>query len=406
MTYCNALKLYASAERRNDRSDERLRILLSCLGSPERRLRLLPVVGEKGKSSIVRMLSSMMAASGVAVASVIYPCLHTPTDNVFVGQRTLTNSEFITHSATLSAAMRRARAEHPALYGSDKPSDDYTRDELLFCLALLSAVGAGAKWLVLEIPRTPFSPRSLVCDSSKMTVITSCGPRIPSDITSMIYRGLTEVVSAWIPHNSAYTAISSACAHAGCRLTIPVFSAVSVQESSLKRTVFTYRGRSYRVPLYGSFAVSNALCALEAAAALRRLGCPITDAGILSGLSTATLPARAEILSVFPTLLCDAACDEFSTEALLGLLRSKGSAIGERITLCVEEGSPPPPILPRLSDAGFSVEETVSVPAGKENRTADLLLKGARHDDLILTVGSLPFVFAMRTEFSKVLCSM
>lgn len=403
MIYCNALKLFASAPKKGTGSAERLRSLLSCLGNPERRLCLIPVAGEKGKSSVVRMLSSMMAASGIGVAAVIYPCLKTPKDNVFIGQETLTIEQFVAHTAILSAAIRHVRAERLAPSESDATDADYTQDELLFCLALSAAVEAGAKWMIFEIPSIPFSPLSLTRFSSSLTVITSCGTRIPSGITSMIYRGLTEVVSARPPHSSAYTTISNACARAGCRLTVPVFSALSVLETSLKRTVFTYRGKRYLLPLYGEYAVANALCALEAAAALRRLGCPITDAGITAGLGTATLPARAEILSVSPTLLFDAACDEFSLEALCGLLENKGTAIGECVTLCIEEGTELPPILPRLSDAGFTVKSTAYIPAGKENRTAFLLLKEAGTSDLLLTVGSLPFVYTMRTECAKVL---
>lgn len=406
MTYSNALKLFSSAPQEIPGSAERLRALLDYLGAPDRRLQLIPVTGEKGKSSVVRMLSSMMAASGIGVGAVTYPCLATPRDNVFVGGKPMTNEAFVAHASTVSAAMHRVRKEHPEISLDGKASDNYTRDELLFCLALLSAVEVGAKWMILEIPNTPFSPLSLVRFSSSLTVITSCGPRIPASVTSMIYRGLTEVVSARLPFSSSYTALSSACARAGCRLTVPVFSAVSVLEASLRRTAFTYRGKRYSIPLYGEYAISNALCALEAAAALRRLGCPLTDAGAATGLSAASLPARGEILSVSPTVLCDAACDTFSFDALAFLLESKGTAIGERVILCLPEGAELPPILSRLTDAGFSLSETVYVPVGKENRTAVLLLKAASHGDLILAIGSLPFAFTMRTEFSKVLCSM
>ena len=405
MTYSNALKLFSSAPKESPGSAERLRALLDYLGAPDRRLQLIPVTGEKGKSSVVRMLSSMMAKSGIGVGALIYPCLATPKDNVSVNGSTLTNEAFVRYSSTLSDAIRLVRVKHPELYHLST-AGDYTGDELLFCLALLAAADAGVKWMILEIPNTPFSPLSLARFSSSLTVITSCGPQLPPNVSKMIYRGLGEVVSARLPFSSSYTALSSACARAGCRLTIPVFSAVSVTEASLKRTVFTYRGRRYLIPLYGEFAVSNALCALEAAAALRRLGCPMTDAGDTAGLSTSSLPARAEILSVSPTVLCDAACDAFSFDALSSLLERKGAAIGDRVILCIEEGTSPPPILSRITNAGFTLSETVYVKSGKENRTAVLLLKAASHGDLILAIGSLPFAFTMRTEFSKVLCSM
>ena len=397
MTYSNALKFFRSAPENGSEDASHVRLLLSALGNPERKFNILPVTGLKGKSSVVRMLAGITACSGVKTAAVIYPTLHTPRDNVFILGRPLSIDAFLRYTATLYAAVRSLRAQNPDIA-------QFSRAELLFCLAVHAAAEESCKWLILEIPPLPFSPLSTIRFSSPITVISSCDREVGTAITSMIHPGLTETVSARLPFQSSYTAISSACAKAGCRLTIPVVSGVTVFESSLCRTVFSYRSTEYTVPLYGAFALQNALCAIEAALALRRLGCPITDSGIRDGLSESTLPARAEILSVSPTVLIDAADDVFSVSALAALLSEKGTAIGSRITLCLSEDSTVPVSeLSVLEDAGFRIESTVRIPAGKENRTAELLLKSAAAEDLILAVGDLPFAFSIETEFKKAL---
>lgn len=398
MTYCNALKLFSSAKKADSGSADHLRMLLARLGNPERHLSVIPVVGDKGKSSVVRMLSLIIAKSGIPVSAVTYPCLQTPKDNVFLNEKCLSNEAFITYAARISEAIRAIKAS-----GNDVA---FTQNELLFCLALCAGKELGAKWMILEIPSISFSPLSVVRFSFPLTVITSCGPEVGPSVTGMLRRGLTEAVSARLPFTSSYSALSSACARAGCRLTVPVFSAVNILESSLRRTVFTYRGVQYSIPLYGEYAISNALCALESAAALRRLGCPITEDGERAGLLSATLPARGEILSCSPTILVDAACDGFSEDALLALLSKKGTAIGRSVTLCIEDGTAPSPAFSRLTTLGFHLKETVEVPAGKENSVAVRLIKSADEYDLILAYGALPFAFAMRTEFLKVLRSM
>ena len=397
MTYSNALKFFRSAPEKGSEDAGHVRLLLSAIGNPERKFNILPVTGLKGKSSVVRMLAGITASSGVKAAAVIYPTLHTPKDNIFILGRPLSIDAFLRYTAFLYAAVRSLRLEDPA-------SAQFSRAELLFCLAVHAAAEEGCKWLILEIPPLPFSPLSTIRFSSSITVITSCDQTVGGAITSMIHPGLTETVSARLPFQSSYTAGSSACAKAGCRLTVPVFSGVTVSESSLCRTVFSYRSTEYTMPLYGAFALQNALCAIEAALALRRLGCPITDSGIREGLLHTVLPARAEILSVSPTVLIDAADDAFSISALAALLSEKGTAIGSRITLCLsEDSSVPVSGLSLLEDAGFRLESTVRIPAGKENRTAELLLKSAAAEDLILAVGDLPFVFSMQAEFKKAL---
>lgn len=410
MTLFNAQKLFSSAPESGDEAAGRMRLLLSCLGNPERKLRILPVTGEKGKSSVVRIINGILSCSGIKSAAVIYPCLGCPKENVFLGDSSLSNESFTSLTDRLAHAVREAQIRAKK---QNEPPLVFSRAELLFCLAVTAAENTGCKWLILEIPSGPFAPLSTVRFSAALTVVTSCGETIPQGILSMIHPGLSELVSARLPHVSAYQTIADACAKAGCRLTVPVFSNVSILESSLRRTVFRYRDREYTIPLYGDFALTNALCAIEAASALRRIDCQVTDRGIASGLGGAVLPARAEILSVSPTVLVDAADNPFSVEALTMLLKQKGTAIGNRITLCLEEtvrteqnAEPafiPQEILAALFDFGFSIGSVIRIPHGKENRTASLLLKTASAGDLILAIGTLPFAFTMRTEFLKAL---
>ena len=404
MTYCNAQKLILSADTRGDENADGIRLLLAALGNPERRCVILPVTGEKGKSSVVRMLAGILAHSGVPAVSLILPALDTPKDNVLLGDEPLSISAFTHYASILSESLKAVRRDVSA--SGDAASLSFTRSELLFALAATVAAETGARWLILEIPNEPFPLLSVTGKSHPLTVVTSCTERVPSAVTSMITRGITEVVSARLPYESSYTAVSSACARAGCRLTVPAFSGVTLSESSLRRTAFTYRDVDYTVPLYGDFALSNALCALEAASALERLGCAVTAEGRQTGLSRAVLPARGAILSVSPTVVVDAASDPFSRAALTELLLRKGSSLGERITLCLGEADGGDAILSSLSSlegSGFAVTETVNVPKGKEHSTALRLLKNAGAGDLIRAVGDLPFAYAMHVEFRKAL---
>lgn len=403
MTLFNAQKLFASAPRVTNDDAERVRALLAALDHPERKVHILPVTGEKGKSSVARMLSGIFGHSGIPAVAVTFPCLETPRENVLIGDSPLSSEKFIAYTARIHTAAKKA---YPASEG-DPPV--LSQSELLFCLAVAAAADTEAKWLILELPNASFAPLATVRFSAPITVITSCTTRIPPVSISMIHPGMSEVVSARLASKGAYQEISEACAKAGCRLTVPAFSALALTESSLRRTVFTYREAEYVIPLYGNAALSNALCAIEAAAALSRLGCKITKNGIAEGLARAVLPARMEVLSVAPTLVVDAADDTLSVFALAESLKARGTSIGTAVTICVEAGEDAPyphcpdPFSDLLPESGFRIAGVVRIERGKENRSATLLLNSAADGDLLLTVGTLPFAHVMRTEFLKVL---
>lgn len=403
MTLFNAQKLFASAPRVTDDDAERIRPLLATLDHPERKFRILPVTGEKGKSSVARMISGILGRSGISAVAVTLPCLESPRENVLLGDAPLSNEEFVTYTARIYNAVKKA---YPS---KEVPAPVLSQAELLFCLAAVAADAKDAKWLILELPEEPFAPLATVRFSAPITVITSCTTRVPATSVNMIHPGVSEVVSARPGSKTTYKEISEACSKAGSRLTIPALSALTTTESSLKRTAFTYRNTEYVIPLYGSASLSNALCAIEAATALSRLGCKITERGILEGLAHTALPARIEVLSVAPTIVVDAADDNLSAFTLADALKARGSSIGSSVTLCVEEGENAPypfcpdPFSELLQETDFRITSVVRIERGKENRSATLLLNAAEPGDLILTVGTLPFAHVMRTEFIKVL---
>ena len=396
MTFNNAIKFFQQSPTTGEEAAECLRLLLAKLGNPERRIRVLPVTGDKGKSSIARMLVGMLNRSGIAAGALLYPCLSTPRDNVYFGDEPIGNTDFVAATSTLSSAVREISSSMETPYR-------FSQNELLFCLAFLLAEKRGCKWMVLEIPNGPFSPLSAIRFSAQLILITTSSEEGLQKAISMIHPGLNEVVSAPLGSN-AQRILRTACVKANCRLTIPTSSELTLSEVSLRRTAWKYRKRDFVLPQYGESAILNALTAIEAADALRRAGCPVTEDGEYEGLKRASLPARAEIISVAPTIIVDAACDLLSEANLISLLKRKGLSLGSRITLYVEDGNAAPQehFRTTLLEDGFSFNENVSIPLGEEHRAAQRIVKNATPDDLILVIGRLPFAFTMRTELRKV----
>ena len=106
---------------------ERMRRLLTVLGSPQERFRAVHVVGTNGKSSTVRFTAAMLEAHGVRTGAYLSPHLTTFAERIRVGDADLSGPEF-------GAAIQRAAAA-AAKVDRTGDGDRVTQFELLTAAA-------------------------------------------------------------------------------------------------------------------------------------------------------------------------------------------------------------------------------------------------------------------------------
>ena len=99
---------------------ERMRRLLTALGSPQERFRAVHVVGTNGKSSTVRFTAALLEAHGVTTGAYLSPHLTTFAERIRVGDSDLTGAEFgaaVQRAASAAAKVDRTsdrrRARNP-----------------------------------------------------------------------------------------------------------------------------------------------------------------------------------------------------------------------------------------------------------------------------------------------------
>ena len=80
---------------------ERMRRLLTVLGSPQERFRAIHVVGTNGKSSTVRMTAALLEAHGVRTGAYLSPHLTSFAERIRIGDADL-------EPAAFGAAVERA----------------------------------------------------------------------------------------------------------------------------------------------------------------------------------------------------------------------------------------------------------------------------------------------------------
>jgi dihydrofolate synthase/folylpolyglutamate synthase len=107
---------------------ERMRRLLTVLGSPQERFSAIHVVGTNGKSSTVRMCAALLEAHGVRTGAFLSPHLSSFAERIRIGDADLSPDAF-------AAALQRAAAAAAKVDRTLEPGDRVTQFELLTAAA-------------------------------------------------------------------------------------------------------------------------------------------------------------------------------------------------------------------------------------------------------------------------------
>jgi dihydrofolate synthase/folylpolyglutamate synthase len=122
---------------------DRMRRLLTALGSPQERFRSIHVVGTNGKSSTVRMAAGILAAHGLSVGAYLSPHLVSFRERVRIGDEDLDPDAF----ARAIAAVERAAAKVDRTL---EPGDRVTQFEALTAAAFCEFARRGVDVAVVE----------------------------------------------------------------------------------------------------------------------------------------------------------------------------------------------------------------------------------------------------------------
>src|SRR4051794_28141635 len=122
---------------------ERMRRLLTALGSPQRAFRAIHVVGTNGKSSTTRFAAGMLEAHGVRAGAYLSPHLTSFAERIRVGDADLAPDAFG------AAVQRAAEAARKVERGLDE-GEQVTQFELLTAAAFTALADAGVEVAAVE----------------------------------------------------------------------------------------------------------------------------------------------------------------------------------------------------------------------------------------------------------------
>src|SRR4051794_1359544 len=122
---------------------ERMRRLLTALGSPQERFSAVHVVGTNGKSSTVRMTAALLEAHGVATGAFLSPHLTSFAERIRIGDSDL-------EPAAFGAAVHRAAAAAAMVDRTLTGGDRVTQFELITAAAFDELARRGVQVAVVE----------------------------------------------------------------------------------------------------------------------------------------------------------------------------------------------------------------------------------------------------------------
>jgi len=280
---------------------DRVRRLLTALGSPQERFASIHVVGTNGKSSTVRMIAAILEAHGIRTGAYLSPHLVSFAERVRVADREVGGDAF-------ADAVARAACAAGIVERSLQADDRVTQFEALTAAAYVALAERDVEVAVVEAGLGGrFDATN--CIASRVQVLTNVGlehsrwlgptvRHIAKEKLAVVRPGGTLVVGSDL-HPDAADEAQATCERVGARLVrAPADSGVTLRAQ-------------------GSFQRRNFAVAVSAAQAF--LG-ECDEAAVVSAAGAVEVPGRFQVVAQSPLTILDGAHNPAGFAALVDAL--------------------------------------------------------------------------------------
>jgi dihydrofolate synthase/folylpolyglutamate synthase len=317
---------------------ERMRRLLTVLGSPQERFRAVHVVGTNGKSSTVRFTAALLEAHGVRTGAYTSPHLTTYAERIRVGDSDISGYDF-------AAAIQRAAAAAAKVDRTSSEGDRVTQFELLTAAAFselarrevevaVVEAGLGGRWDATNVLGAPV----VVLTNVGLEHTRWLGPTI-ADIAgeklAVVRSGATLVLGDDAPE---VVALAEATGAKIVRPAPPAAAGTPAAAGPAPAPLPGYQRRNF----------AAALAAAEAT-----LGRPLEPALVAAVAARASVPGRLQVVDHDPLTILDGAHNAAGVEALAGSV-PEGTVAVLSILDDKDAAGMLRALLPRLSAAVFT----------------------------------------------------
>ncbi|MBQ8494420.1 MAG: bifunctional folylpolyglutamate synthase/dihydrofolate synthase [Clostridia bacterium] len=278
---------------------ERMHTALATVGHPERRLRVIHIAGTNGKGSTAEMLRCVLTAGGYRVGAYTSPTVTTLQDTITINGQPISDCELAVLTDRLIAT-----------------GTELTEFEFVTVLALLWFAEQQVDFAVVECGLGGREDATNVFPAPLCAVFTP----ISLDHTKL----LGDSVAAIATQKAGI--IKPSCAVI-CSPEQPPEALAAIQVEATKYGLTVRRPADMcKVPLlamHGEHQQQNARTVCEIAAVLRERGYALPEQAVTTGLATAALPCRQELVTGTPPILLDGAHNPDGIAALVSTVREQ-----------------------------------------------------------------------------------
>ena len=293
---------------------ERMRALLSNLGDPQNRLRIVHITGTKGKGSVAAMLAATLRAAGYRVGLFTSPHLVRVEERIQVDGVPIREAELAARMTELAPLVDPAS----------------TFFEIATAIGFQHFLYRNVDIAIVEVGLGGRFDSTNVC-TPLVTVITSIG----LDHTAQLGETLEEIafqkagiLKPNIPTVSGVTqpaplaVIRNVAAENASRI-VQLERDIHYRYEGTKVSVVTPARHypAFALKLLGEHQAANAAIAVGVIERLKACGLTIPDSAIAHGFANVDWPARIEVVRLRPAVIVDCAHNVPSAEALAKTLR-------------------------------------------------------------------------------------
>ncbi len=368
-------RIYAYSERRRTAAEvelgrarklDRMRALLSLLGTPQTRFETILVAGTKGKGSMAANLASILHAAGYRVGRYTQPHLYSYRERTWVGGGFASETDVVDELDAMQPALdlisSRAAELGPLTFfdiGTAQTLFHFARVGVQLAVVEVGVGGANDATNALEPILGLIGPVGL----DHMATLGPTVAHIAREKAGIMRRGLDVMVAEQEPE--AMHVVEEVATSLGVRLHVlgrdVAWDGDPCGPFRVKGSLM--EARDLCSPLHGRCQRENAAMAVGAAALLANRGRPVAPAAMREGLALVSWPGRLQTVLQEPLTIVDGAHNESSARALRA---------------CIEDCYPGRPVTLVLGmsvekDAGAFLRELAQV-------SARVLVTRARHE--------------------------
>jgi dihydrofolate synthase/folylpolyglutamate synthase len=282
---------------------DRMRRMMTVLGSPEQRFEAIHVLGTNGKSSTTRMIAAILERHGLRTGAYLSPHLVSYRERVRVGERELDADDF-------AAAVARAWWAAERVNRTLGEGDHVTQFELLTAAALWEMAEQGVEVAVVEAGLGGRYDATSVIDA-RVTVLTNVG----LEHTRWLGPTLTDIAEEKLAAVRPQATLVLGTELAPAALSVAERVA-GERGAAIVRAPAPSEALSLRAP--GSFQRRNfALARAASQSYLQAVGKPLSEQAVAEAAASIEVPGRLQMVDLDPPTLLDGAHNPDAVAALI-----------------------------------------------------------------------------------------